>query len=156
LSSGEDLHRRSLYTFWRRIVGPTLFFDSAKRQVCQVKPLRTNTPMHALTVLNDVTYVEAARALAQRILLTETTDGARFALAADLLWARSATPGETAIWQRALDRAGAMFATDLTAAEQVLAQGISPRDPTLDPRQHAAWTTLCLTLLNLDETLTKE
>ncbi|MBU6300349.1 MAG: DUF1549 domain-containing protein [Verrucomicrobia bacterium] len=156
LSSGEDLHRRSLYTFWRRIVGPTLFFDSAKRQVCQVKPLRTNTPMHALTVLNDVTYVEAARALAQRILLTEPTDGARFALAADLLWARSVTPGETAIWQRALDRAGAMFAADITAAEQLLAQGTSPRDPTLDPRQHAVWTTLCLTLLNLDETLTKE
>lgn len=65
---GEDLYRRSLYTFWRRIVGPTVFFDAAKRQTCSVKEARTNTPLHALTTLNDITYVEAARAMAQRVL----------------------------------------------------------------------------------------
>ncbi|RPH38889.1 MAG: DUF1549 domain-containing protein, partial [Planctomycetota bacterium] len=61
---GEALWRRSLYTFWRRTVGPTNLFDAASRQVCTVRPSRTNTPLHALTLLNDVTYVEAARALA--------------------------------------------------------------------------------------------
>ena len=65
-AKGRALHRRSLYTFWRRIVRPTMFFDSAKRQVCEVKPLRTNTPMHALITMNDVTYVEAARSLAEQ------------------------------------------------------------------------------------------
>src|SRR5262245_52314216 len=65
---GEALYRRSVYTFWRRIVGPTMLFDAAARQVCTVKQVRTNTPLHALVVLNDPTYVEAARALAQRVL----------------------------------------------------------------------------------------
>ena len=62
---GDDLHRRSLYTFWRRIVGPTMFFDSATRQTCAVRQPRTNTPLHALTTLNDITYAEAARKLAE-------------------------------------------------------------------------------------------
>jgi hypothetical protein len=150
------LHQRSLYTFWRRIVGPTLFFDSAKRQVCQVKPLRTNTPMHALTTLNDVTYVEASRALAQRLLQLPGTDEARFQHAGLILWSRPPSPEEVTIWKRSLARAQAAFTSDPDAAQQLLAQGESPRDPSLDPVRHAAWTTLCLTLLNLDETLTKE
>ncbi|MEM9660172.1 MAG: DUF1553 domain-containing protein, partial [Planctomycetota bacterium] len=58
---GEDLYRRSLYVFWRRIVGPTMFFDAGKRQTCEVKPTRTNTPLHALTTLNEPGFVEAAR-----------------------------------------------------------------------------------------------
>src|SRR4030095_7443296 len=66
--TGEALYRRSLYTFWRRIIAPTLFFDSASRQTCTVKQPRTNTPLQALTTLNDVTYVEAARVLAERIM----------------------------------------------------------------------------------------
>ena len=65
---GEKLYRRSIYTFWRRIVGPTMFFDVAKRQTCSVRTVRTNTPLHALTTLNDITFVEIARALAQRVL----------------------------------------------------------------------------------------
>src|SRR4029078_3095794 len=66
---GEKLYRRSIYTFWRRIIAPTMFFDTASRQVCSVKQPRTNTPLHALATLNDITYVEAARALAERTLL---------------------------------------------------------------------------------------
>lgn len=64
-SKGDDLRRRSLYTFWRRIVGPALFFDTGSRLVCSVKPLRTNTPLQALATANDITYVEAAQALAR-------------------------------------------------------------------------------------------
>ena len=65
---GEALYRRSLYVFWRRIVGPTSFFDAGARQVCTVKVARTNTPLHALVTLNDPAYVEAARVMAQRVL----------------------------------------------------------------------------------------
>src|SRR5262249_45897613 len=68
---GKDLYRRSLYQFWRRIVGPTMFFDVGNRQTCIVRQERTNTPLQALALLNDTTYVEAARALAQRTLLTK-------------------------------------------------------------------------------------
>ena len=59
MDSGDSLYRRSIYSFWRRIVGPTMFFDSSKRQTCEVQPNLTNTPLHALTTLNDVTFVEA-------------------------------------------------------------------------------------------------
>src|SRR5262249_3155935 len=79
---GENLYRRSLYQFWRRIVAPTVFFDVASRQTCVVNVDRTNTPLQALTLMNDVTYVEAARVLAQRLLLPkEQTDAARLASA---------------------------------------------------------------------------
>ncbi len=71
---GEALYRRSLYIFWRRIVGPTMFFDNASRQTCYIRAIRTNTPLHALTTLNDTTYVEAARAMAERALKTHAGD----------------------------------------------------------------------------------
>ena len=79
---GEKLYRRSLYTFWRRIIGPTIFFDTAKRQTCEVRKILTNTPLHALATLNDITYVEAARVLAQRgIGKGGAKDGERLRLA---------------------------------------------------------------------------
>lgn len=156
MSTGEDLHRRSLYTFWRRIVGPTEFFDTAKRQVCEVKPLRTNTPMHALTVLNSPTYVEAARFLADKVLRAHPDESARFQALSRHLLARHATAEETAIWKRSLGRAKASFTRDASSAGRLLAVGASPTAPGLDAVEHAAWTALCLNLLNLDETLTKE
>ena len=64
----DDLYRRSLYIFWRRSVGPTMLFDVSARQVCTVKQSRTNTPLHALTLMNDITYVEASRHFAERML----------------------------------------------------------------------------------------
>ena len=64
---GDKLYRRSLYTFWRRSVGPTMFFDTPARQVCTVRQARTNTPLHALTLMNDITYMEAARLFAERL-----------------------------------------------------------------------------------------
>jgi hypothetical protein len=69
--SGDKLYRRSLYTFWRRIIAPTNFFDNASRQVCVVNPSRTNTPLHALTTMNDITFIEAGRHLAERVLQEE-------------------------------------------------------------------------------------
>jgi len=155
-SSGGDLHRRSLYTFWRRIVGPTEFFDTAKRQVCEVKPLRTNTPMHALTTLNSPTYVEAARVLAGEVIKSSGDENARLTLTGQRLIGRAPAAEETAIWKRSLARAKEAFAKEPEAAAKFLAEGESKAPAGLDPAEQAAWAALCLNLMNLDETLTKE
>ena len=147
---------RSLYTFWRRIVGPTMFFDSAKRQVCEVKPLRTNTPMHALITMNDVTYVEAARSLAEIILNEEDGIDARLALASKRVLARELSKYEMAIWKRSLERSIKEFVADLNSAKAYLSHGDSKPNEKIDPSELAAWTALCLNFLNLDETLNKE
>lgn len=154
---GEALYRRSLYTFWRRIVGPPLFFDNAARQVCTVKVVRTNTPLHALTTLNDVTFVEAARALAQRVLETsEAVEEKRLAAAFRFVTARYPTTQEEQILQGCLDKLRAQYTADPDAAVQLLSVGESKRNEQLNPRDHAAYTALCLMILNLDEALTKQ
>jgi mono/diheme cytochrome c family protein len=153
---GDDLYRRSVYTFWRRIIGPTMFFDSAARQTCTVKQTRTNTPLHALATLNDITYVEAARALAQRAMLAETDDGKRVELAFRLVLARRPTAEEAKVLLAGLGRLRQQYAADPAAAKKLLAVGESKRDETLAPVEHAALTGLCLTILNTDEALTKE
>src|SRR5262249_26332454 len=96
---GAALYRRSVYTFWRRLIGPTEFFDTAARHTCVVKPSRTNSPLHALTTLNDVTYVEAARALAERVLGSSDADAsseARLERAFRLVLARRPSDPERA------------------------------------------------------------
>lgn len=155
-SKGSALHRRSLYTFWRRIVGPTMFFDSAKRQVCEVKPLRTNTPMHALITMNDVTYVEAARSLAEIILNEEDVIDARLALASKRVLARELSKYEMAIWKRSLERSTKEFVADPNSAKAYLSHGDSKPNEKIEPSELAAWTALCLNFFNLDETLNKE
>ena len=155
-SSGSDLHRRSLYTFWRRIVGPTVFFDVARRQVCEVKPLRTNTPMHALTTLNDITYVEAAAAMARVALKSSSVDVDRLRTVAKRVLCRDLSPQELAVWMRTIERSRKAFEQDVHAAERLLGQLSAVKDGELQPAIQAAWTMLCLNLLNLDETLTKE
>ncbi len=154
---GEDLYRRSLYTFWRRIVGPPVFFDSTARQVCEVKALRTNTPLHALTTLNDVTFTEAARGFAQRVLSgDETSDGRRLQMAFREATARLPNRTERRTLEKALTKYRSHFRSDRAAAEKLVSVGESRRDTSLDVSEHAAWSTVCLMLLNLDETLTKE
>jgi hypothetical protein len=153
---GPALYRRSLYTYWRRIIGPTMFFDVAKRQVCEVKPLRTNTPMHALTIMNDVTYVEAGRALADLLLHTAKDDEARLRLAVRKALGRDPSFDELVLWKRSLARATASFTADPDAAKRFLSNGNSKTNSEIPPATRAAWAALCLNLLNLDETLNKE
>ncbi len=153
---GDDLYRRSVYTFWRRIVGPTMFFDTAARQTCTVKQTRTNTPLHALATLNDTTYVEAARALAQRVMLAEAEAAGRVELAFRLVLARKPTAEEAKVLLAGLGRLQKQYTANPAAAKKLLAIGESKRDVTLDPVEHAAMTGLCLTILNTDEALTKE
>ncbi len=154
---GPALYRRSVYTFWRRIVGPTLFFDSAPRQTCVVKTARTNTPLHALTTLNDVTYVEAARALAERVLTgAGPTAEERVERAFRLVLARRPGAAERRVLLAGLERTRREFAADPAAAKKFLSAGESKRDEKLDAVTHAAYAALCLAIFNLDEALCKE
>lgn len=156
---GDKLYRRSLYIFWRRIVGPTMFFDSAARQICEVKTPRTNTPLHALATLNDTTYVEAARATAERIFKatgSKAGDAGRLRQAYRLVLAREPDKTELRVWQAGLERARRQFANDADAAIELLKVGESKRDESLDPVEHAALTAVCLGILNLDEALNRE
>jgi hypothetical protein len=153
---GDALYRRSLYTFWRRIVGPTMFFDNTTRQTCYVRAIRTNTPLHALTTLNDEQYVEAARALAQQVMLAESDDVARLSLTFRMVLARDPNPDEKTTLSHRLEYLKTQFREDRDAAAKLLAVGESRRDDRLDAVDHAAWTSLCQLVLNLDEALTKE
>jgi Protein of unknown function (DUF1553)/Protein of unknown function (DUF1549)/Planctomycete cytochrome C len=152
--SNEDLHRRSLYTFWRRSVAPTNFFDAPSRQVCALLPNRTNTPLQALTTLNDVTYVEAARVWAQR-LAPLADDAAKLRQLLLSTTAREPEAREIASLRKILSEAREHFTTSPGEAAKLVATGEAPLESGIDPGEHAAWTTVCLLVLNLDETLTK-
>ena len=154
---GDALYRRSLYTFWRRIIAPTMFFDSASRQVCTVKVVRTNTPLQALLTLNDVTFVEAARALAERTLMSPAeSDVERLAFVFTRVLSRDPSPAESEVLLAGLSRSRQEFAAKPQAEAQLLSIGESPRDAAIPATEHGAWTALCLAILNLDETVTKE
>jgi hypothetical protein len=154
---GESLYRRSLYTFWRRTVAPTMMFDAASRQYCTVRHSRTNSPLHALITLNDVTYSEAARKLAERALKEGGADEeARLGFAFRLSTARRPSAAESAVLRGALERLRKHYAGDHEAAAKLVRAGESPRDESIDVAELAAWTGVASLVLNLDETLTKE
>ena len=152
--TGDKLYRRSLYTFWRRIVGPTMFFDVGKRQTCTVRTGRTNTPLHALTTLNDITFVEIARAMAQSILESPAKNADQQVTAAfRLATSRQPTAREVKILTNRLKLLEADFREHPEDAASLLKVGDSPRNEKLDPTKHAAMTGLCHLVLNLDEAL---
>ena len=150
---GENLYRRSLYVFWRRIIGPTIFFDVAKRQTCSVKNFRTNTPLHALATLNDVTYVEAARVLAENILISKEDDAGRIALTLKRVVGREPTAQEQQLLLARIEKLKQHFGRTPGDANDLLAVGESKRNGALNATEHAAWTSVCLMILNLDEAL---
>ncbi|MGH9667975.1 MAG: DUF1553 domain-containing protein, partial [Bryobacteraceae bacterium] len=158
-SHGEDLYRRSMYIFWKRTSPPPvlLTFDAPSREKCTARRGVTNTPLQALVLLNDPAYVEAARVLAQRTLREGGRDaGQRIRYAFRLATARTPNSKEVAVL-RALERAElAEYRAHKDEAEKLLGVGESARDPKLDASELAAWTTVASTILNLDETVTKE
>ena len=157
ISKDRDLFRRSLYTFWRRTVAPGNMFDASVRNVCNVRPSITSTPLHALTTLNDVTWVEAGRALAETVLKQSSADpDLRLAEAFRRVCARKPSANELVLLRRMLARSLAEFRNAPQAAVEYLSHGASPRDLTLDAAEHAAYATVCLAIFNLDEALTKE
>ncbi len=155
---GEGLYRRSLYTFWKRAVPPPAMttFDAAGREACVVRESRTNTPLQALNLMNDVTYVEAARALAERVMARGGPPEERIALAFRLVTARRPAPAELRVLADAHRHYLALYGKDPEAARKLLSVGERPRDPKLDPAELAALATVAGLILNLDETVTKE
>jgi hypothetical protein len=156
---GENLYRRSLYTFWKRTVAPPamITFDAAGRETCVVRETRTNTPLQALTLMNEVTYVEASRLLAQRVLHEAgPTPEQRLTLAFRLLTARPPRPTELKLLLADLEEHRVHYRRDPQAALKLLAVGEAQRDEKLDAAELAAYTAVANLILNLDETITKE
>lgn len=155
-SSGSDLYRRSLYTFWRRTVGPANMFDAANRQTCRVRSSPTSTPLHALTTLNDPTWVEASRILAEKCIKHSPSLDARLTHAFRQVVSRSIKDQELGLLRQAYERQIAFYRNDVEAAKALLAVGSSKRDESLEIWEHAALASVCRLILNLDESLTRE
>ncbi|MEE2948434.1 MAG: DUF1553 domain-containing protein [Verrucomicrobiota bacterium] len=154
--NGEALYRRSLYTFWRRSVKPAMFFDNPARRVCSVRPRRTNTPMHALNLLNDTTYVEAARCFAEQLLRQSGSDTDRLGQALKMATGRPAQAEEVDLLAKRLAKLQAHYANNPSEANELLAVGQAKPDPTLNAIHVASLTGITSLILNLDEVLTKE
>ena len=155
---GADLYRRTMYTFWKRTSPPPALvtLDAPDREICTVRRPRTNTPLQALVLMNDPIYVESARKLAERIM----TDGGattadRLTFAFRLCTARKPTERELTILTRLFDAQLARFRANTDAAVKLLSVGESPRNEKLDAAELAAWAMVASTILNLDETVTR-
>ena len=157
-SSGSDLYRRSMYTFWKRTVPPAqmITFDAPDREKCTSRRPVTNTPLQALVLMNDPTYLESARLLAQRAIRFVPAADQRFAWLYRQVLLRKPAPGELAVLRDALARQSAVYAKDASAARKLLANGESKYDTQIDVAELAAWTNVATMILNLDETITKE
>ena len=157
-AEGDDLYRRSLYTYVRRSVLPPSMslFDIADRDNATVATHPTNTPLQALNLMNDVTALEAARMLAER-MLTEggpaAADRLRFAFR--LATARRPSEAELGVLRNSLEAFGERYRGDLEAALELLGHGEHPRNESLDVPELAAHAAVASLILNLDEVLTK-
>ena len=151
---GDDLYRRSLYTFWKRTVPPPAMttFDAADRSVCSVKRQSTSTPLQALVLLNDVQFVEAARFVGQRALKEGgVTVEARVSWAFRLVTGRTPSDKERAVLVKLFAEQQAHFEKDPTAAKKLLGVGEKPADPALPAADLAAATVLANVLFSHDE-----
>ena len=157
--TGDKLYRRSLYTYWKRTVAPPamMTFDATDRETCTVRETRTNTPLQALNLMNDVTYVEASRKLAERMMTAGgATPDERIAHGFRLALARTARPKEQGVLRGVFERFRDKYADDPDAAAKLLAEGESEYDESLDKAELAAYAGIASLILNLDEAVTKE
>ena len=156
---GEGLYRRSLYTIWKRTAPPPsmLIFDIADRGVCTVRRKTTSTPLQALVLLNDPQFVEAARHFAERIIREGgRSDAERLQYGFRMAVSRLPSESEQTVLHKVLTNALSKYEANPDAAIAILAVGESKRDEALSPSHHAAWTIVASTIMNLDETLTRE
>jgi len=163
-STGRDLYRRGIYTFWRRTTTFPSFqiFDAPTRETCTVVRPRTNTPLQALVTLNERTFVQSAHGLAVRVLrgtaqsdLSDTSDKSRLEAAFRIVVGRRPEKSEQVILGRILEEQLKHFGQDQAAAKALIAQGTTSAKG-LDPAVLAAWTSMANVLLNLDEAITRE
>ena len=154
-SEGPAQYRRTLYAFWRRSIAPTFLFDSAQRRSCEVRTGRTNTPLQALTLQNDTTYLEASQAIAAD-LLREDKDAARIQSLFRRVLSREAGDQEAALLGRTLKKAREHYRAQPAAAAQFLRVGQRTHATDGDRSELAAWTVVASVVLNLDEAITRE
>jgi hypothetical protein len=157
--SGEGLYRRTMYTIWKRTAAPPsmLIFDAPNRETCSVKRSRTNTPLQALSLLNELTFVEAARHFGARMIREGgDTDRARIQYGFQLAIARAPTNREIDILADGLKTDIDRYRLQTEEADKLIKLGESPTISGLEPAVHAAYTLLANVLLNLDEFITRE
>ena len=154
---GDGVYRRGMYTFWKRTCPPPgmMTFDAPDREFCLIRRARTNTPLQALVLLNDPTFVEAARNLAERVLTEAKTEDERIELAFESVISRRPTAAERRVIAETLQAAQEQFGRDRAAAEKLLTVGRAPREKLWADEELAAWTTVASLLLNLDEAISK-
>jgi hypothetical protein len=156
---GDNLYRRSLYTFWRRTIPPPSManFDASARESHMVRPVLTNTPLQALDLMNDVTFVEAARVFAERVMKEGGPSHAdRLAYAFRVATAREPRATETGVLEDAFLENLELFTSRPEAALKYVSHGEYPRDARLDVSELAAYTSVTSLILNLNEVVTKE
>ena len=157
--SGADLYRRSMYTFWKRTIPPPSLgvFDAPDREKCIARRSRTNTPLQALVLMNDPTYVEASRALAQRMVQEGGSSGAdRVRFAYERALARPPSQAESRLLEDLAREQADKFEAAPELARELLRIGESPTDGDIPAAELAAWTVVASSILNLDETISKE
>lgn len=155
---GGALFRRTVYTYWKRGSPPPalMVFDAPVRETCAMRRSRTNTPLQSLVLLNDPTYVEAARGLAERVLnQADLTPEARITLAFRLATARPPQSAERDVLLSVFNVQLARFRENQSAAVELVRVGESEPNQQLNTQELAAWTTVASIILNLDETITK-
>ncbi len=156
---GDNLYRRSLYTYWRRTIPPPTMtnFNAASREVCVVRKDRTNTPLQALTLMNNVAFVECSRFLAERMMREGGQEmKSRVEFGFRLAMGRPPSSDRLASLMRACQSFQEHYQGKPDSAKLLLAVGEKPRDESLDGVQHAAMTLTASLILNLDEVITKE
>ncbi|MFO1020072.1 MAG: DUF1553 domain-containing protein [Planctomycetales bacterium] len=156
---GQALYRRSMYTFWKRTCPPPsmLTFDAPSRENCTVRRARTNTPLQALVMMNDVQFMEAARAMAGRLLKEGgATPNDRLAYGFRLVTCRRPTDQERQVLQNVYYMHLAEYQNNVDAAKKLLSYGETPAPAAQDVGEMAALTMISNLLLNLDEAVTKE
>jgi hypothetical protein len=155
---GENQYRRGLYTYWKRsFLHPSMLaFDAPTREECTAERTVSNTPMQALVLLNDPTYLEAARVFAERILKEGgDTPEARMDYAFECALSRKPTDAERALLLNLCTEHMNEFASDSESATQLVSTGFAPQPESIDKAELAAWTSVARTILNLHETITR-
>lgn len=155
---GEGLYRRTLYTIWKRTAAPPtmLLFDAPTREICTVKRSRTNTPLQALALLNEVTFVEAQRGLAEQMMNHVGNPETRLAYGYKLATGRSADAETLKVLLSGLDERLRWFSTHPDEAVKAITQGASKPDASLPMSELAAYTTTVGVLMNLDRVVTRD
>jgi hypothetical protein len=158
-STGPEQYRRTVYAFWRRSLAPTFLFDSAQRRVCEVGVRRTNTPMHALTLMNDTTMIEASRALADLALDQRSKDVSVEQTLNHLsmrVLSRRLSQAELDAATAVLMKATKHYEARVDDAVRYTTVGLQPSPERSSAASTAAWMTVSSMFLNLDEAMTRE